>query len=104
MSLADLIKTADGSKTLEVRIFTSEEFMKVVDEMANMKLAMEKQLEAEKKKMAEYLTTSEVCKLLKVSQTTLLRWRNSGYLVPAKAGGKCFYSSIRIYELLNERP
>ena len=102
MNLIDMIKTEDGSKPAFVGMTTSDELMKFVEEISMKKLAMEREVEAEKKSV-EYLTPDEVCKLLKTTRSSLTRWQKSGYLVPSKAGGKCFYSRARINALLNEK-
>ena len=54
-----------------------------------------KPVEAEEK----YLTTDEVCDLLRVSSNTLWRWGKSGYLVPNKVGRTPMYRQSDINNL-----
>jgi hypothetical protein len=43
------------------------------------------------KQLDEVLTRDEVCKLLKVSTTTLFHWNNQNILVNKKVGRRVFY-------------
>jgi len=54
-----------------------------------------KPVEAEEK----YLTTDEVCDILRVSPNTLWRWGKSGYLVPNKVGRTPMYRQSDINNL-----
>lgn len=50
----------------------------------------EKEIQEQQKK-EDYLTVSEVCKLLGVTKPTLWRWAKMNYLVPVKIGKKNYY-------------
>lgn len=102
MSLAELIKTADGTGANISVTISLNELRQFHEELVQNAIAQKNQIEQEKQKV-EYLTPEEVCKLLKTSRTTLTRWQNSGYLVPAKAGGKCFYLKSDIDSILNTK-
>ena len=47
------------------------------------------------------LTREEVCKLLKVSLTTLFNWNNDKTLVNYKVGRRVFYMKTDVLALLN---
>nr|WP_315189392.1 helix-turn-helix domain-containing protein [uncultured Flavobacterium sp.] len=47
------------------------------------------------------LTRDEVCKLLKVSHTTLFNWNNDGILVNHKVGRRVYYSKASVMSMFN---
>lgn len=48
----------------------------------------------------EYLSTTEMCQIFKVSKPTLWRWSKIGYLKPVKLGRLNFYKRSDIKELM----
>ena len=49
----------------------------------------------------EYLTREEVCKKLKVSNTTLFNWNNEGVLKNYKVGRRVYYKKEDVKALIN---
>ena len=48
-----------------------------------------------------FVSSKKAMEILRVSQTTLWRWKKVGYLVPEMCGGKCFYRMKDIDRILN---
>lgn len=51
--------------------------------------------------LEEYLTREEVCKKLKVSNTTLFNWNNEGVLLNYKVGRRVYYKKEDVKALIN---
>jgi excisionase family DNA binding protein len=49
----------------------------------------------------EYLTREDVCKKLKVSNTTLYNWNNEGVLKNYKVGRRVYYKKEDVKALIN---
>jgi len=49
----------------------------------------------------QWLDNNDLCRLLKVTDKTLYRWRNSGKLAFAMVGGKYYYSKNNIDKLIS---
>lgn len=49
----------------------------------------------------DYLTREEVCKMLKVSNTTLFNWNNEGILKNYKVGRRVYYKREDVINLGN---
>ncbi|MBV5348874.1 helix-turn-helix domain-containing protein [bacterium] len=101
-NISDLIKLADSNNlNVSVTVSLSDLRQFLVGLVDDAEVTRE---DAEKaRKQTELLRPSEVSEILKVSRPTLERWKKSGYLMPIKIGGKCFYNSITIYELQKEQ-
>ncbi len=52
-------------------------------------------------KQESYLGAQQVCDMLDVNMTTLWRWENKGYLVPAKVGGKRRFKYSEVKNILD---
>jgi excisionase family DNA binding protein len=102
MSLAELIKNADGTGANISVTISLNELKQFHEELVQNAIAQNNQIEQEKKKV-EYLTPEEVCKLLKTSRTTLTRWQKANYLAPVKTGGRCYYIRNEIEKLMSSK-
>jgi excisionase family DNA binding protein len=62
-----------------------------------------KQLSAQfqPKEPTEYLTRSEVCKLLKIDLSTLHRWRIDGIIPSYGLGNRVYFKRSEVEELIN---
>lgn len=92
----------EGVKVEQVFHLKSEDLLKVVDQMAEYKFELMKQAEREKSE-DDLLSPEQVCQLLGVARSTLTRWQNAGYLVPAKVGGKSRFRKSQIEAILNTK-
>lgn len=101
MSLAELLKNADGAANITVAIGLKDlrEWHK---EVVESKLSQIEQAKAENKQ-DEFLSPAEACELISVARSTLTRWQTAGYLVPSKIGGKCKYKRSEIEAILNTK-
>ena len=61
-----------------------------------------KQPEVIHKEVEEYFTTEEACRYLKVSKSTLLRWKNVEYLKADKVGGILRFRKSELDKVLNQ--
>lgn len=52
------------------------------------------------KEEEEYLSPIEACEYLKVSKSTLARWRRSGYLTGNKVGGILRYKKSELQKII----
>ncbi len=50
----------------------------------------------------EWLDNYDLCRLLKVTDRTLYRWRKQGLLKPLIIGGKCYYAKRQIDDLMDK--
>lgn len=66
--------------------------------------AMDKAVKASEKRRTEYptLTRRDVMKILHVAGSTLWRWEQSGFLIPAKLGRKVLYRKTDIDRVLKK--
>lgn len=100
MSITELLKNADGANiTVAIRL---EDLRSWHNEVIESKLSQIEQTSAEKSE-DDLLSPDQVCKLLGVARSTLTRWQNAGYLVPAKIGGKCKYRKSEIEGIINAK-
>lgn len=51
----------------------------------------------------EWLDNVDMCEKLKISDSTLYRWRKNGLLVPRKIGSRYYYSRKVVSRLIEER-
>ena len=51
---------------------------------------------------AEYLTRSEVCKLLKIDLSTLHRWRKDGIIPSFGMGNRVYFLRSQIEQIINK--
>lgn len=49
-----------------------------------------------------YMLTKEVVNRLKVTKTTLWRWKNEKYLIPVKVGSQNLYKQSDVERILNK--
>ena len=61
---------------------------------------VEVEKEARSKAASSLLTKEQVMQRLNVSDTTLWRWKKSGYLLPVEVGGQHRYKSIDIDKIV----
>ncbi|UKI18253.1 MAG: helix-turn-helix domain-containing protein [Bacteroidales bacterium] len=61
----------------------------------------ELEVEIAEDKGERYLSIKQACEMLGVDPSTLWRWRNRNYLVPAEIGGKRRYRLSEIRRMLN---
>lgn len=61
--------------------------------------SMEKQIKDEDEE--KLLSSDKVCEILNVSKPTLWRWEKIEYLIPVRVGGKVFYKSSDIKQIIN---
>lgn len=61
---------------------------------------VEVEKEARSKAASSLLTKDQVMQRLNVSDTTLWRWKKSGYLLPVEVGGQLRYKSIDIDKIV----
>ncbi|WP_374464828.1 helix-turn-helix domain-containing protein [Chryseobacterium sp.] len=54
------------------------------------------------KEPTEYLTRSEVCKLLKIDLSTLHRWRKDGTIPSFGMGNRVFFKRSEIEQIINQ--
>lgn len=50
----------------------------------------------------EYLTRSEVCKLLKIDLSTLHRWRKDGTISSFGIGNRVYFKRVEIDQIINQ--
>lgn len=100
MSIKELLATGHNANiTVAIGLQDLKEWHEEVVENKCLELANSiKTKEAE-----EYLSSEEVMDFLKVSRSTLTRWRRSGFLVPAKVGRACKYPKSDIAAILNSQ-
>jgi excisionase family DNA binding protein len=109
--LSDLIKHLDDSKSIEINDY--EKFNNIVYSFFNMKppdeLEMQENLRKTKTKKRktgdkeirdEYLTTSELEKILKVKRTTLYLWRKEGKIPYIRSGRKVLFQKSAVEKYL----
>lgn len=51
----------------------------------------------------EYLSSTEVCKRLRISYSTLWRYESSGMITPIKIGRKKIYPQVQIVQLVEKQ-
>ncbi len=51
----------------------------------------------------EWLDNNDLCRLFKVTDKTIYRWRKQGLLKPYMIGGKCYYSKKKLSDFIAER-
>lgn len=95
MSINELIKSG-ANVTLAVSANDLREWHKEVIE--DTKRQLEESIVAEKTE--SYLSAKQVCDMLNIDASTLWRWQQKGYLVPAKAGNKRRFRLSEVNNLL----
>lgn len=95
MNLYDLLQ---DNKNLNITI-SAEQLIEVVDYcIVQTKQQLEDAIASEKQE--SYLGAQQVCDMLGMNMTTLWRWENKGYLVPAKVGGKRRFKYSEVKNIL----
>lgn len=87
---------------IQIHGTTSKQF---IDELKSALIPeLRKQLseEFQPKEPTEYLTRAEVCKLLKIDQSTLHHWRNKGILQAHGIGNRVYFKRSEIEEYLEQ--
>ena len=77
-----------------------EEQLKSIVEAAIRKIMLE--LKEDAPVLDEWLTTDEVCKLLKVCKSTVSNWRNSGKLESHKINGRVLFQREQVIAKIKE--
>lgn len=54
------------------------------------------------KEPTEYLTRSEVCKLLKIDMSSLHRWRKEGKIPSYGLGNRVYFKRSEVEQIINE--
>ena len=98
MSILDKMK----EEGLQVTLAVKESDLRLIVEEAVQRVLVARDREKSQPEK-EYLTTEEVMSVLGVSRPTLSRWSASGYLTPAKAGGRCRYAKSEVTALLETK-
>ena len=100
MSLDEILQKA-GAANISVSIGIND-LRQFLDEVASNKVA---ELEHVKQAQQSYelLTPAEACKMLKISRSTLERWKRSAYLSPKRVGGQLRYRQQDIERILNTK-
>ena len=85
---------------------TSHDLRKFAEDLiAKAQQAKEEELlrQAEHDHSEEWISAADVCKMCHCCNTTLYGWEKRGYLVPAKIGGRKFYSISDIRSIISRR-
>ena len=98
MEVLDLMRDCPGL-TVSVRVEDLRSFGAMLIAEAQ-KAAEEAQ---KKKKEVTLLTREEVCAKLKITPSTLWRWKQKGYLVPLDYGGQYRYRDVDVMEIMEGR-
>ena len=80
---------------------TPQELVKEIKDSLIPELRAELSKEFEPKKPTEYLTRSEVCKLLKIDLSTLWRWQKNGTLQGYALNNRVYFKRSEIDDVLN---
>lgn len=95
MNLAELLTSEGGKSTIVIA--TLGDLQQLFEDIARNRISETERLKSQQE---ESISPVDVCRELGVSRTTLTRWQKSGYLVPAKVGGKVFYSRKQMNKLV----
>lgn len=99
MSTISEILKSNANISVNVSLPDLHQFL---DEIAEAKiLKMEQEHQA--KETDEFLTPDEACELLKISRSTLARWKKSKYLWPVKVGRLLRYSKRDIERIMKAK-
>ena len=80
---------------------TPQELVKEIANSIIPELRAELSKEFEPKEPTEYLTRSEVCKLLKIDLSTLWRWQRNGTLQAYALNNRVYFKRSEIDDVLN---
>ncbi|MDY6024671.1 helix-turn-helix domain-containing protein [Bergeyella zoohelcum] len=80
---------------------TPNELIKDIKEALIPQLKAELSKEFQPKEPPQYLTRSEVCKMLQIDLSTLHRWRKDGYLNAYGIGNRVYFKRNEVEELIN---
>lgn len=95
MNILDLLRNGTNI-TLSISVDDLREWHKEV--INDTKQRLEDAIASEKQE--SYLGAQQVCDMLGMNMTTLWRWENKGYLVPAKVGGKRRFKYSEVKNIL----
>lgn len=90
--------------TLNIINVTLEDMSQVIKQIISEEIANARNLFKPdcNEQVNDFLTRDEVCKLLKVSTTTLFHWNNQEILVNKKVGRRVFYRRSDVIQLLDD--
>lgn len=100
MTLTDLMKQSGGNG---ISVTIGLDDLRQWHEEVLASKREQTEVSTKEKSESDFITPIEVCSMLSVSRSTLTRWQNAGYLVPAKVGGKCLYRQSEIEAILNTK-
>ena len=81
---------------------TPQELVKEIKDSLIPELRAELSKEFEPKKPTEYLTRSEVCKLLKIDLSTLHRWRKDKMIPSYGFGNRVYFKRNEVEQIINQ--
>lgn len=92
----------DGAPGVSVTVSAADLRQVLGSMMEAERRRMTREVAAEREKAT--MARAEVMEILGVSETTLVRWDNNGYLKPVKVGRRVLYRRGDIDALLRKRP
>ena len=98
MNISDILKTENNIQ-LVINSLDLKEFALYLIEQAKSNHGTEV---SKKDTKERYMLTKEVMNLLKVTKTTLWRWKNEKYLIPVKVGCQNLYKQSDVERILNK--
>ena len=90
-------------KESKIAIMVSLEDLETLFEKVVSKAKSELEEEIIEQKVETYLSVKKVAEILDVNESTLYRWRNTGYMVPIGLGSKRRYKMSDVNKILGRR-
>lgn len=81
-------------------IVLQDQFQKLLDDQLQKFVSILKDSQKKEITSKEFLTTKEVCVILKISHTTLYDWSNKGILIKYKVGTRNRFRNDEVLETL----
>ncbi|WP_294267699.1 helix-turn-helix domain-containing protein [uncultured Chryseobacterium sp.] len=86
---------------MEAAIFTPADFIQQLKDSLIPELKEQLKSEFQPKQPTEYLTTDEVCDILKITKATLSNWRNDQIITAYGIGARIYFKRSELDELIN---